>query len=358
MSRVVKHSYRDPLAEIWLRTAARLGLRVRRVPDAYASTDGAGTLAIASDEGLDADDSLAQMIFHEICHWLVEGAEAARLPDWGLDNTRPDDEWREDACLRVQWILSGRHGLRALLAPTTDFRAFWDALEGDVLADRAELSVQAAITALARASKPPWAPALDEALVASAQVAAAVAAVPASAPVADGLPSLWSEPALANAAHPTGLPRGQAPEATCGGCAWRVAGKAKSRCRQAALTAWGARAIDERWPACERFEAALDCQTCGACCREAYHSVEVSRRDPFVRKHPELVVDRGTFLEVRREGERCAALAGGLVELDGRRRRQLPMACVVYEDRPATCREFTLGSAHCLVARRRVGKSL
>lgn len=361
MSRVVRHRYRDPLAEIWLRTAARLGLQVRRVPDAYATTDGAGTLAIASDDGLDADDSLAQMIFHEICHWLVEGAEAAKRPDWGLDNTRPDDEWREEACLRVQWILAGRHGLRALLAPTTDFRAFWDTLEGEVLAERAELSVQAAIAAVARASKPPWAPALEEALLASAQVAAAVAAVAAPTEVVAETPalrSLWRETARPSELHPTGLPRGQTPAATCGSCAWRVAGKAAARCRQAAQTAWGKRAIDDGWPACERFEAALDCQTCGACCREAYHSVEVARRDPFVRKHPELVVDRGTFLEVRREGERCAALAGGLVELRGRSRRQQPMACVVYDDRPATCRDFTLGSAHCLTARRRVGLSL
>lgn len=362
MSREVRHRYQDPLAEIWLRTAARLGLRVQRVPDAYASTDGAGTLSIASEDGLDADDSLAQMIFHEICHWLVEGEDAARLPDWGLDNTRPDDEWREDACLRAQWILSGRHGLRTLLAPTTDFRALWDAFEGDVLADRAELSVQAAIAAVGRAGKPPWAPALDEALAASARVAAAVATVPPAPPAAtapsDALPSLWRAAEPAGALHPTGLPRGQAPAATCASCAWRVAGKAKPRCRQAAQTAWGGRGIEDHWPACERFEATLDCQTCGACCREAYHSVEVSRRDPFVRKHPELVVDRGTFLEVRREGERCAALAGGLVELRGRSRRQLPMACVVYDDRPATCRDFTLGSAHCLVARRRVGLSL
>jgi Fe-S-cluster containining protein len=32
--------------------------------------------------------------------------------------------------------------------------------------------------------------------------------------------------------------------------------------------------------------------------------------------------------------------------------------CVIYDDRPRTCREFTLGSAHCLSARRKVGLSL
>jgi len=30
----------------------------------------------------------------------------------------------------------------------------------------------------------------------------------------------------------------------------------------------------------------------------------------------------------------------------------------LYDDRPRSCRDFTLGSAHCLTARRRVGLSL
>jgi len=32
--------------------------------------------------------------------------------------------------------------------------------------------------------------------------------------------------------------------------------------------------------------------------------------------------------------------------------------CTIYDDRPRTCRDFTLGSNHCLTARRRVGLSL
>jgi len=47
---------------------------------------------------------------------------------------------------------------------------------------------------------------------------------------------------------------------------------------------------------------------------------------------------------------RCVALAG-----DGSRER--PFSCAIYADRPRTCDAFTLGSAHCLVARRRVGLS-
>jgi len=340
VGREVTQRYIDPLADVWLGAARRIGLRVTRTRDAYAATDGAGTLAIATDDALDADDSLAQMIFHELCHSLVEGESSFERADWGMDNTGPDHDWREHACLRVQWVLAGRHGLRRVFAPTTDFRAFWDRLSGDVLADRDDASVAAAIAAIRRAAQPPWAPALDQALAASAKIAVA------AAPFAQG-PSLWSGVEPAPAAHPSGLPGGAA-DATCAGCAWRYESRGVVRCRQASAK------IDDAWPACERFEAALDCQTCGACCRAAYHSVEVSRRDPVVKKQPSYIVDHTTYLEIRRDGDRCAALHGGDV-VDARRTR---FHCVIYDDRPKTCRDFTLGGEHCLTARRRVGLSL
>ncbi len=358
MSRQVTHRYTDPLAELWLATAARLGLQVRRVSDAYASTDGAGQLFIAVDDALDGDDSLAQMIFHEICHSLVEGKEAFGKPDWGIDNTGNDHEWREHACLRTQWVLAGRHGLRAVLAPTTDFRAIWDKFDDDLLLDRADLSVQAAILAISRAEEKPWDPALGEALAATARLGAEVARLRglSAKGAGSGLPSLWTAVVEPPRQHGTGLPMGAAPkDATCASCAWRMPSRSGAlRCRQAM------RKIDDSWPACERYERALDCLTCGACCREAYQSVEVSPRDPMIKRHPDLVVDRGTYLEVLRDGPRCAALGGGGTELqpDGVSRRMLPMACAIYDDRPRTCRHFTLGSEHCLTARRRVGLSL
>lgn len=341
------HRYVDPLAEVWLGAARRIGLRVVRTPDAYAATDGGGTLAIGTDATLDGDDSLAQMIFHELCHSLVEGEAAFARPDWGMDNTGPDHDWREHACLRVQRVLAGRHGLGALFAPTTEFRAFWDRLTGDALADRADPSVQAAIAALRRVATPPWSPALDEALAATAQIAGVAARFSREPPAGPSGPrSLWLGVVEPPAPHPTGLPprAAGARDAHCGDCAWR----SNTRCRQA-----GAR-VDPSWPACERFEAALDCQTCGACCRAAYHSVEVSRRDPVVKAQPQLIVDRGDYLEIRREGDRCAALAGGVIEAGTTTRYH----CTIYGDRPRTCRDFTLGSAHCLTARRRVGLSL
>jgi len=316
--RTITHRYVDPLAQVWLGAARKIGLRVERTADAYAATDGRGTLAIASDDALDADDSLAQMIFHELCHSLVEGEDSFRAPDWGMDNTGPDHDWREHACLRTQYVLAGRHGLRHVFAPTTEFRAFWDRLDDGVLADQ-----------------PPWAPALGDALAATARIAA-------EAHVLASPTSLWAEVVPAPVAHPTGLPAGD--RGTCGTCAWRHG----ARCRQA-----GAKIVDA-WPGCERFEPALDCQTCGACCRAAYHSVEVSRRDPVVKAQPAMIVDRGTYLEIRRDGDRCAALAGGVVEGE----RATRFHCTIYGDRPRTCRDFTLGSAHCLTARRRVGLSL
>lgn len=345
MSRDVTHRYVDPLAQVWLGAARRIGLRVERTPHAYAATDGRGTLSIGTTDTLDADDSLAQMIFHELCHSLVEGEESFERPDWGLDNvnTGPEHDVREHACLRTQWVLAGRHGLRKIFAPTTDFRAFWNTLAGDVLADRTDPSVQAAVAAVRRADKPPWAPALGDALGATTQIAAAAASF--SAPDSDA-PVLWLQVGGAPAAHPTGLPAGTA-DATCGSCAWRFESRG-SRCRQSESK------IEDSWRACERYEPALDCQTCGACCRAAYHSVEVQPRDPVVKAQPDYVIDRGHYLEIKRDGDRCAALHGGLVELGKTTRYQ----CVIYDDRPKTCREFTLGSAHCLTARRRVGLSL
>ena len=339
VARQVTHRYVDPLAQVWLGAARRIGLRIVRTPDAYAATDGNGTLAVGTDATLDADDSVAQMIFHELCHSLIEGEESFARPDWGMDNTGPDHDWREHACLRLQWVLAGRHGLRGVFAPTTEFRAFWDQLAGDPLADRADPAVRAAIAGLLRVGKPPWGPALGEALAASAQIAAIATRFAPAAPR-----SLWLGVPPPPALHPTGLPARAADGATCGGCAWRN----HARCRQA-----GAK-IDPAWPACERFEAALDCQTCGACCREAYHSVEVRRRDPAIKARPEMIVDRGSYLEVRRAGDRCAALDGGRVEHGTTTRYH----CTIYDDRPRTCRDFTLGSAHCLTARRRVGLSL
>lgn len=343
MSREVHHRYVDPLAEVWLGAARRVGLTVERSAGAYASTDGGGTMVIGTAETLDADDSLAQMIFHELCHSLVQGEASFGAADWGLDNVGDGDFWREHATLRLQKVLAGRYGLARFFAPTTDYRAFWDALPADPLADRTDRSVIYAIAGLRRVTTPPWGPHVEDALAASAAIVGAAAGWSAAGSLSAGF--------AVPPPHPTGLPAGFG--GSCGDCAWRGE---RGRCRQAGV------AVDAAWPACERFEAALDCQTCGACCREAYGAVVVGARDLVRKRRPDHVVDRGPGgahrYELRRAGERCAALGGGEVVREPGRLAITGYACAIYDDRPRTCRDFTLGSAHCLTARRRVGLSL
>jgi Fe-S-cluster containining protein len=98
----------------------------------------------------------------------------------------------------------------------------------------------------------------------------------------------------------------------------------------------------------------VDCLTCGACCREAYHSVAVSVRDPVVWKQPGLIVRDGHRWSLLRAGSRCAALEGGAAAGPG---APPSYHCRIYEDRPRTCRDFEQGGRHCLTARRRVGLS-
>ena len=88
----------------------------------------------------------------------------------------------------------------------------------------------------------------------------------------------------------------------------------------------------------------LDCLSCGACCREAYHAVEVGRRDPFVRKHPGRLTQVDGRLNVRREGGICSCLTP----------KEGLWPCVVYAERPRTCQDFQKGSDNCLFARRRL----
>ncbi len=173
MPRTIDTHYGDPLDEVWLATAHALGLRVTHSSEVFASTDGAGALILGTRESLDPDDCLGQMVFHELCHSLVQGPESFARPDWGLDNLSERDVLREHACLRVQAVLARRHGLGRVFAPTTDFRAFYDALEDPLAGD--DPSVQLAAEALERAKGPPWQPHLGRALAATQALAEVVA---------------------------------------------------------------------------------------------------------------------------------------------------------------------------------------
>jgi len=307
-----------------------VGFTLLRNRDAYATSDGRGVIAIAEDDLLDGDDAVAQLIFHELCHAITEGEGALGLPDWGLEN-RAEHAVREHACLRFSADLAGRFGLRAAMAPTTDYRAYHDALPEDPLADAPDPAVEIARRARERFQASHWRAPLEEALAQTASLLGAPAA----------------------SLHPAGFPWGPAAE-TCGSCAWMYRGgrgPAVERCRQTARPNEDGQRVEPTARACARWEAPVDCRTCGACCREAYHSVTVSVRDPVVWQEPALIVRNGHRFEIRREGPRCAALA---VQPDG----ASPYSCTIYEHRPKPCREFAANGRHCLDARRRVGLSV
>lgn len=162
-------------------------------------TDGTGLLELGPKDTLDADDSAAQMIFHEICHWITNGEDSFTLRDWGFPL---DDEldWREHACLRLQAALADRHGLRRVLAPTSPFREYYDQLPDDPFAPLpGEPHVESILTlareAHARAFGPPWGVHLLAALDATAQIERTVAPFLADYATdipGDPLPSLWA----------------------------------------------------------------------------------------------------------------------------------------------------------------------
>ncbi len=190
MFRTPSSKYLDPLDAIWLTTAHRIGFRVVRSREVFAASDGSGVLTIGAPDTLDADDCLAQMILHEFCHALVEGPHKREEPDWGLDNLSTRDIAREHACLRLQASLTDRAGLRDVLKPTTEFRAFYEALPANPLEPIDDASVRAAVQGAARADKPPWAPHLAQALSATAKVFEVTRELGATDPD-DKRPPIW-----------------------------------------------------------------------------------------------------------------------------------------------------------------------
>lgn len=196
--RPIERRYLDPLDLVWLATARRLGLRVRRNPAIFSATDGTGLLELGPRETLDADDATAQMIFHELCHWITNGLETFHERDWGFALDAELD-WREHACLRLQAALADTQGLRRQLAPTSQFRGYYDRVPADPFgpvpdAPHEEEVVALARVAWARAHGEPWARPLAEALEATARIRGVVAPFLAdyqSDLAGDALPSLW-----------------------------------------------------------------------------------------------------------------------------------------------------------------------
>ena len=308
------------LDSIWIACADALDLPVVRGGDSYVHFDGA-RLHISSDDTLDADDSLAQLVLHELCHLLVQGSDRRNVADWGLDNTGADpfDDEREKAAVRLQAHLAGAHGLRRFLHPTTVVRPFFEALPDDALAGD-DASASMARDAATRAGRPPFERALGTALRGTAVT-------------------------LGVALHASGGALRE--DLRCGGCAWLDEGNC--------VAADAPVAVSDATIGCTRHTPTLDCQRCGACCRSGYDLVPCEPDDVVLTRHPQLVVvteaTGGATYELRRApqfGEdRCAALQG--------RER---FACDIYADRPDTCSSLPAGGDGCLVARRRVGLSL
>lgn len=124
--RTIEKYYSDPIEMIWEHCIHHLGWQLSRSNEVFASWDGKSTLTIAKVSDLDPDDSLAQLILHELCHACIEGKAAWSKTDWGLDNTNEQHLVNELACHRLQAALADQVDLRTFFAVTTDWRPYYD----------------------------------------------------------------------------------------------------------------------------------------------------------------------------------------------------------------------------------------
>lgn len=189
MSRQIEFEYTDPLDLVWIHAARRAGIEVLRDPEVNASWDGRGVLRIGTPDVLDADDCLAQMILHEMCHALVAGENGFALADWGLEYENSADQVFEKAALRLQAAFADRFGLRRFLASTTIYREYYDAIGQEPLAGE-DPAASRARTAMSYAVKIGWQAIIDDALRATRTIANVVAGLA-------GSQSLWSRAATA-----------------------------------------------------------------------------------------------------------------------------------------------------------------
>ena len=102
--------------------------------------------------------------------------------------------------------------------------------------------------------------------------------------------SLWSTIEGPRGRHALGFGMPHADERaamrSCGSCGFAQQQGKRLRCLKTE------RSATPEMPACQRWEPAPECATCGACCREAFDLIEVAARDPFQKKHKHLLVMR------------------------------------------------------------------
>ena len=149
-------------------------------------------MTIGAPSTLDPDDCLAQMILHELCHSLIEGAESLGVPDFGLDNESERDVLREHACLRLQAWLTQRYGLRGYLRRRRTFGATMMSCRRTRWRMTATRPRPLAKLGAARSEEGPWAPHLREGLEATAKVFEIASHLGAADPGAQE-PPIWSE---------------------------------------------------------------------------------------------------------------------------------------------------------------------
>ncbi len=197
--RPIRSRYTDPLELVWMATARRLGIRIRRNPHVFSMTDGTGLLELGPKESLDPDDTAAQQIFHELCHWITNGLDSFHERDWGFPLTDELD-WREFGCLRFQAGLADRYGLREMMGVTGIFRQYYDRIPADVLvpfddSDLERYAVKSAAEALQRVDVEPWREPVHAALSATRALRDLVHPFLGQYQTdveSDELPSLWS----------------------------------------------------------------------------------------------------------------------------------------------------------------------
>lgn len=162
--RKIEKNYEDPLDLVWIHAAKTLGITIVRDSEVFAAWDGKSILRIGTPETLDDDDCLAQMVFHEFCHAMIEGPTKFHEPDWGLDMDESDHIVHEHAALRLQAGLSDRYQLREFFASTTDFRSYFDRLSARPLEGEGDPAAAMANAAWARATTGQWGSTIDDAL--------------------------------------------------------------------------------------------------------------------------------------------------------------------------------------------------
>ena len=198
--RPIESRYIDPCELIWLATAQRLGLHIRRSPLVFSATDGTGRLQLSTRDDLDEDDCLAQMLLHEICHWCTNGEDTHKDRDWGFALDGPTD-YREHSALRLQAWIADQEGLRAMFGPTGVYRQYYDRIPADPFEPIDDSEWEKAVVGLAkeaieRIQSKPWQPHVLQAMKATAQLRAVINPFMeqySSEIEDDALPSLWTQ---------------------------------------------------------------------------------------------------------------------------------------------------------------------